>query len=145
MLLLAIDNGSVCKLVLLVMTPKSRSPIHRGVGRWPRDTTACTVSVWSKGLYVGDEAQSKRGILTLRYLIEHGIVTNWMIWKKIWHHSLSYNELSELPQKNTPVFWPKPQWTLNLSWKDDLKSYSKLSSRPSLHVYPSRFILIHLW
>ncbi len=37
-----------------------------------------------KEAYVGDEAQAKRGILTLRYPIEHGIVTNWDDMEKIW-------------------------------------------------------------
>ncbi|KAF9595212.1 hypothetical protein IFM89_037798 [Coptis chinensis] len=38
-----------------------------------------------KDAYVGDDAQSKRGILMLKYPIEHGIVTNWADMEKILH------------------------------------------------------------
>lgn len=57
------------------------------------------VGMNNKEAYVGEEAQSKKGVLKLNYPIEHGIVNNWDDMTKIWHHCF-YNELRVTPSEH---------------------------------------------
>lgn len=65
------------------------------------------VGAEQKEVFVGQEAQEKRGICILKYPIEHGIINSWDDMEKIWHHTF-YDELRVSPEERNVMLTEAP-------------------------------------
>ncbi|XP_050787664.1 actin-related protein T2 isoform X2 [Gopherus flavomarginatus] len=104
------DNGSgLCKAGLSG-EQAPRSVIATVVG-YPK-SKAIMFGAGHREYYVGEEAQSKRGILSFKYPMEHGIVTSWEDMEKIWWH-LFKHELKMKPSERPVLLTEAPLNTVS--------------------------------
>ncbi|KAF8652547.1 hypothetical protein AX16_004359 [Volvariella volvacea WC 439] len=98
------------------------------------------VDVCSKDAYVGNEAQAKRSILSIRYPIENGIITNWDDMEKIWNYV--YDGLHVAPEEHSVLLTEAP-----LNPKSNRERMTQIMFEtfnvPALHIAIQAVMAIH--
>ena len=54
------------------------------------------VGAGQKDCYIGNQAQAKRGVLTLSYPVKNGVVESWDDMERIWQHV--FDEQLQVPE-----------------------------------------------
>ncbi|KAK1223487.1 hypothetical protein PQX77_013645 [Marasmius sp. AFHP31] len=100
---IVIDNGSgTCKAGFAGDdSPRAMFPSIVG------HTEQAMTRAGDQDIYVGYEAQAKRGTLRLRHPIENGIIRNWEDMERIWHH-IFYREFRISPQEHPVLLTEQP-------------------------------------
>ena len=63
--------------------PRSVFPTVVGLPRNPK----VMIGNGNRNSYISDDAQIKRGVLSIKYPIQHGIVTDWSAMEEIWSYA----------------------------------------------------------
>ena len=101
-----IDNGSGMTKAGFAGDDAPRSVFPTLVGR-PK-MPGIMVGLEQKEVYVGEDAQAKRGVLKTEYPIEKGFIKSWDDMEKIWNHTI-YTELRVSPEEHPCLLTESPQ------------------------------------
>ncbi|XP_075720155.1 actin-related protein T3 [Rhinoderma darwinii] len=84
-----IDNGSGLIKIGTSGDKEPRFTYTNIIGR--AKAKSVMIGAGQRDFFVGEEAQSKRGILSIKYPVEHGVITSWEDMELIWKHAYTHN------------------------------------------------------
>ncbi|XP_072897518.1 actin-6-like isoform X5 [Hemitrygon akajei] len=102
---IVIDNGSGLIKSGISGDKEPRSIFYNVIGK-PRQKSLI-IGAGQKDFYIGEEAQAKRGVLSIKYPVEHGIVTSWDDMDKIWRYMYD-NDLKIKPNERPALVTEAP-------------------------------------
>ncbi|MFX0025724.1 MAG: actin, cytoplasmic 2 [Candidatus Hermodarchaeota archaeon] len=85
--------------------PRSVFPTMIGTPKY--GTVMPDVKHFSREYYIGEEAMELRGLLSLKFPIEHGIVEDWPAMEKLWHYTY-YTDLRIDPSEHPILLTEAP-------------------------------------
>ncbi|MES1918940.1 actin, variant 2 [Bonamia ostreae] len=101
-----IDNGSGM-VKCGISGEKAPKCVFPSIIGYPHEHYSSVMSGNQVECYLGDEAQEKRGMLSLKYPIEHGIVGNWDDMEKLWKYTFE-DQLRILPDEQPVLLTEAP-------------------------------------
>lgn len=100
-----IDNGSGHMKAGMAGEEAPSAVFPAIIGR-PKHGQAMVGSA-TKEFYLGEDAQAKKGVLSITYPLEHGIVRDWGDMEKIWHYTF-YDALRVNPDEHPVIVTEAP-------------------------------------
>ncbi|VDN27050.1 unnamed protein product [Gongylonema pulchrum] len=84
-------------------------------------------------LFIGPKAQEYRGLLALKYPMEHGIVTDWNDMERVWQHIYSKDQLQVFPEEHPVLLTEAPLNPLKNREKS-AEIFFETFNVPALHI-----------
>ena len=83
---IVMDNGSYMTKAGFASDDAPKTEFLTKVGTLREQLTDGSIDISKSGLkecYVGNEVETKRGVLTIKYPVEHGVIENWDEMEKV--------------------------------------------------------------